>query len=77
MVILLLLTAAFYIAGVIRMYRTSARVSIRWHSVAYFALGWISQQISIFAAFAFLALIYTVGTLSAFHARTLLRAQLT
>jgi DHA3 family macrolide efflux protein-like MFS transporter len=42
-----------------------------------FALGWISQQVNIFAAFAFLALIYTAGTLSAFHARSLLRTQLT
>ena len=40
-----------------------------------FALGWISQQLSIFAGFALLALIYTLGTLSAFHARNLLREQ--
>jgi DHA3 family macrolide efflux protein-like MFS transporter len=40
-----------------------------------FALGWISQQLSIFAGFAFLALIYALGTLSAFHARSLLRGQ--
>jgi DHA3 family macrolide efflux protein-like MFS transporter len=40
-----------------------------------FALGWISQQLSIFAGFAFLALIYAFGTLSAFHARRLLREQ--
>ena len=40
-----------------------------------FALGWISQQLSIFAGFAFLALIYALGTLSAFHARNLLREQ--
>ena len=39
------------------------------------ALGWISQQLSIFAGFAFLALIYAFGTLSAFHARRLLREQ--
>src|SRR5215813_11497019 len=37
-----------------------------------FALGWISQQFNIYAAFAFLALIYAVGTASAFHARRLL-----
>jgi DHA3 family macrolide efflux protein-like MFS transporter len=37
------------------------------------ALGWISQQLSIFAGFALLALIYAFGTLSAFHARNLLR----
>jgi len=40
-----------------------------------FALGWISQQLSIFAGFALLALIYALGTLSAFHARNLLREQ--
>jgi DHA3 family macrolide efflux protein-like MFS transporter len=38
-----------------------------------FALGWISQQLSIFAGFALLAVIYAFGTLSAFHARSLLR----
>ncbi len=37
-----------------------------------FALGWISQRINIHAAFAFLALIYALGTASAFHARRLL-----
>jgi MFS transporter, DHA3 family, macrolide efflux protein len=37
-----------------------------------FALGWISQQITIYAAFAFLAVIYAVGTLAAFHARNLM-----
>jgi len=31
------------------------------------------QQLSIFAGFALLALIYALGTLSAFHARNLLR----
>src|SRR4051794_21739756 len=41
-VILLLLTAAVYIAGITKMYRTSARLSIRWQLVAYFALGWTS-----------------------------------
>jgi MFS transporter, DHA3 family, macrolide efflux protein len=39
-----------------------------------FALGWISQQLNIYAAFAFLALIYALGTASAFHARRLLSA---
>src|SRR5262249_38773510 len=34
-----------------------------------FALGWIAEQASVFAGFAFLALIYAFGTLSAFHAR--------
>ena len=45
--------------------------------VMSFALGWISQQVNIYAAFAFLALIYACGTASAFHARSLLtnRAQ--
>jgi MFS family permease len=43
--------------------------------VMSFALGWISQQLSIFAGFALLALIYALGTLSAFHARNLLRVQ--
>jgi len=43
--------------------------------VMSFALGWISQQLSIFAGFALLALIYALGTLSAFHARNLLRGQ--
>jgi MFS transporter, DHA3 family, macrolide efflux protein len=42
--------------------------------VMSFALGWISQQITIYAAFAFLALIYALGTASAFHARRLLSA---
>ena len=37
-----------------------------------FALGWLSQQINIYAAFAFLALIYALGTASALHARRLL-----
>ena len=37
-----------------------------------FALGWISQQVNIYGAFAFLALIYAFGTASAFHARSLL-----
>jgi MFS family permease len=37
-----------------------------------FALGWLSQQLNIYAAFAFLALIYAFGTASAFHARRLL-----
>jgi MFS family permease len=38
-----------------------------------FALGWLSQQLSLFAGFALLALIYAVGTFSAFHARSLTR----
>jgi len=37
------------------------------------ALGWISLRINIYAAFAFLALIYALGTASAFHARRQLR----
>src|SRR5262249_10636326 len=37
-----------------------------------FALGWISEQVNIYAAFAFLALIYALGTASGFHARRLL-----
>ena len=36
------------------------------------ALGWISEQIDIHAAFAFLAFIYVFGTASAFRARRLL-----
>lgn len=40
-----------------------------------FALGWLSQQLSLFAGFTLLALIYAFGTLSAFHARSLLREQ--
>ncbi len=40
--------------------------------VMSFALGWISQQLSIFAGFALLALIYAFGTASAFRARSLL-----
>jgi len=39
-----------------------------------FALGWISEQVTIYAAFAFLALIYALGTASAFHARRLLQS---
>jgi MFS family permease len=34
-----------------------------------FALGWIAQQVNIYAGFAFLAVLYTLGTASAFHAR--------
>jgi MFS transporter, DHA3 family, macrolide efflux protein len=41
-----------------------------------FALGWISEQLSVFAGFAFLAVIYAFGTLSAFHARALLTRSL-
>ncbi|HKF26271.1 MAG TPA: hypothetical protein VKB24_09850, partial [Candidatus Acidoferrum sp.] len=37
-----------------------------------FALGWISEQVNIYAAFAFLAVIYALGAASAFHARRLL-----
>jgi len=37
-----------------------------------FALGWISQQVNLYAGFAFLALIYALGTASAFHAGRLL-----
>jgi len=51
------------------------RMTLYAWSIAGFALGWISQQLSIFAGFAFLALIYAFGTLSAFHARRLLREQ--
>jgi MFS transporter, DHA3 family, macrolide efflux protein len=40
--------------------------------VMSFALGWISQQFSLFAGFALLAVIYAAGTFSAFHARRLL-----
>jgi len=40
-----------------------------------FALGYISQQLSIFAGFALLAVVYALGTLSAFHARNLLYQQ--
>jgi len=40
-----------------------------------FALGWLSHQFSLFAGFTLLALIYAFGTLSAFHARSLLREQ--
>lgn len=46
-VILLLLTAVVYIAGLIRMYRTSARASIRWDSVACFAVGWTSLVLAL------------------------------
>lgn len=40
--------------------------------VMNFGLGWISQQINIYAALAVLALIYALGTASAFQARRLL-----
>src|SRR5438445_1484545 len=46
-IILLLLTAALYIAGLSKMYRTGARVSIRWQLVAYFALGWTSLLLAL------------------------------
>lgn len=46
-VILLLLTALVYAVGILRMRGTSARVSIRWSSVAYFALGWISLVLAL------------------------------
>jgi hypothetical protein len=39
------------------------------------ALGWIAQQLSLFLGFALLALIYALGTLSAFHARSMFREQ--
>ncbi|HVO56941.1 MAG TPA: MFS transporter [Dongiaceae bacterium] len=39
------------------------------------ALGWISQQLSLVSGFALLALIYAAGTLSAFHARNLIRRE--
>ena len=38
-----------------------------------FALGWISHNFTIYAAFAFLGVVYAVGTAAAFHARRLLR----
>jgi len=38
------------------------------------ALGWIAEQAGVLAGFAFLAVIYAFGTLSAFHARALLTA---
>ena len=43
--------------------------------VMSFALGWISQRLSVFAGFSLLALIYALGTLSAFHARSLLHLE--
>jgi putative membrane protein len=46
-VILLLLIAAVYLAGVIRMHRTSARGSIRWGCVACLALGWTSLVLAL------------------------------
>lgn len=39
-----------------------------------FALGWVSHQFSLLAGFCLLALMYVVGTLSAFRARQLLQA---
>jgi MFS transporter, DHA3 family, macrolide efflux protein len=39
-----------------------------------FALGWIAAEINLYAAFAFLALIYALGTACAFRARRLLLA---
>jgi putative membrane protein len=46
-VISLLLAGALYIAGLARMYGTSARVNIRWPSVACFALGWASLVLAV------------------------------
>ena len=46
-VILLLLAAALYVAGLIRMYRSNARSSIRWRSVACYALGWGSLVLAL------------------------------
>ena len=46
-VILLLLAAALYVAGLIRMYRSNTRSSIRWRSVAYYALGWGSLVLAL------------------------------
>lgn len=43
--------------------------------VMSFALGWISQQFDIYAAFAFLGVIYALGAATAFHARKLLHGQ--
>jgi putative membrane protein len=46
-VMLMLLTVVLYVAGIVRMHRTTARLSIRWRSVAYFALGWISLLLAL------------------------------
>lgn len=46
-VIVLLLTAVLYARGIWRMHRGSARASIRWSSVAYFTVGWISLLIAL------------------------------
>lgn len=46
-VIVLLLTAALYVAGIVRMHGTSGRLSIRWRLVAYFALGWTSLVLAL------------------------------
>jgi len=40
-----------------------------------FALGWVSQRFSLIAGFSLLALLYVGGTISAFRARQLLRAE--
>src|SRR5215813_12626880 len=42
-----------------------------------FALGWVSQRFSLIAGFSLLALLYVGGTISAFRARQLLRAEST
>ena len=46
-VVLLLLTAAMYAAGIVRMHGTSTRVRIRRWPVACFALGWISLVVAL------------------------------
>lgn len=46
-VILLLLAVALYLAGLFRMYRGSAKMSIRWSSVAYWTLGWGSLVLAL------------------------------
>jgi MFS family permease len=40
-------------------------------------LGWVSQKFSLLTGFSLLALLYVVGTISAFRARHLLRAEST
>lgn len=46
-VLLLVVTGALYVVGIVRMHGTSARVSLRRGSVACFALGWISLVLAL------------------------------
>jgi MFS family permease len=58
--------------------RTQSAVAIvttAFQILMSFALGWVSQRFSLIAGFSLLSLLYVCGTISAFRARQLLRAE--